>query len=77
MQSVLRREQRLGTHEFDWSNKGKEVALAVAQGLHFLHTSGVIHRRAEFRGAVCALYLAACLLGPTLSGACGLLAAGT
>ena len=44
LQSALRREQRLGAHEFDWINKGKEVALAVAKGLHFLHTSGVIHR---------------------------------
>ena len=42
--TALRRELRLGTHEFDWCNKGKEVALEVAQGLHFLHSSGVIHR---------------------------------
>lgn len=31
-------------HEFDWDNKGKQIALDVAQGLHFLHTSGVVHR---------------------------------
>ena len=49
MATALRRELRLGTHEFDWYSRGKEVALAVAQGLHFLHTSGVIHRCAAVK----------------------------
>ena len=49
MATALRRELRLGTHEFDWCNKGKEVALEVAQGLHFLHNSGVIHRCAAVK----------------------------
>lgn len=45
--STLQREVRLGTHEFDWYHRGKEVALAVARGIHFLHTSGVTHRFAH------------------------------
>ena len=32
-------------HVFDWRNKGREVALAVARGLHFLHQHNVVHRR--------------------------------
>ena len=42
--SALYRESKNGTHMFDWSNRGKEVALGVASGLQFLHTKGVIHR---------------------------------
>ena len=44
LRTALHRERKEGKHDLDWYNKGKEVALAVAQGLHFLHTSGVIHR---------------------------------
>ena len=29
---------------FDWRNKGQDVALAVARGLHFLHQQNVVHR---------------------------------
>ncbi len=31
-------------HVFDWENRGKHVALAIARGLHFLHQNDVIHR---------------------------------
>ena len=34
-----------GTRVFDWRNKGRDVALAVARGLHFLHQQNVVHRR--------------------------------
>lgn len=44
LRDALWRDTKNGTHEFDWENKGQQVALAVARGLHFLHTSGVIHR---------------------------------
>ena len=37
-------DNKIGTHIFDWDNKGKHVALAVARGLHFLHQNDVIHR---------------------------------
>jgi len=33
------------THIFDWRNKGRDVALAVARGLHFLHRQNVVHRQ--------------------------------
>ena len=29
---------------FNWRNKGQDVALAVARGLHFLHQHNVVHR---------------------------------
>ena len=44
LRTALSRELRLGTDEFSWYKKGKDIALSIAQGLHFLHTSGVIHR---------------------------------
>ena len=44
LRDALGREYRDGTHVFDWHNKGQDVALAIAQGLHFLHHSNVIHR---------------------------------
>ena len=33
-----------GTAVFDWRNKGQDVALAIARGLHFLHQQNVVHR---------------------------------
>jgi hypothetical protein len=60
LQTALFHSRQQGTHEFDWDRKGKTVALQVAQGLHFLHTCGVIHRCAVFavrrgkqRGCAC------------------------
>lgn len=50
---MLQRERRLGKNKFGWYRQGKEVALAVARGLHFLHTSGVIHRYAHTCNASC------------------------
>ena len=38
------RELHTGTHEFDWCNKGRDVALAMARGLNFLHKNNVVHR---------------------------------
>lgn len=48
LRTALSEERRLGLHVFDWDRKGKQVALSVAQGLHFLHTIGIIHRCALF-----------------------------
>ncbi len=33
---------------FEWSRKGKTVALDIARGLHFLHSCDVVHRCACF-----------------------------
>lgn len=44
LHSALMKDGRIGSNRFGWYNKGKVVALEVARGLHFLHTSGVIHR---------------------------------
>ena len=33
--------------EYSWSNRGRQVAMDITRGLHFLHTSGVVHRRVE------------------------------
>ena len=30
--------------EYAWHDRGRQIALDIARGLHFLHTSGVIHR---------------------------------
>ena len=30
--------------QFAWHRKGKAVALDIARGLHFLHSSDVVHR---------------------------------
>lgn len=30
--------------EYAWERRGAQVALDIARGLHFLHSSGVIHR---------------------------------
>ena len=30
--------------EYAWSNRGRQVALDITRGLHFLHMSGVMHR---------------------------------
>ena len=46
LRDALGKDYRKGTHVFDWYKKGQDVALAIAQGLHFLHHSNVIHRRA-------------------------------
>ena len=35
------------THELDWGNRGKRIAIGIARGLHFLHSSGAIHRYAD------------------------------
>lgn len=29
---------------YAWGRHGKSVALDISRGLHFLHTSGVVHR---------------------------------
>lgn len=29
---------------FIWTQQGKSIALDISRGLHFLHTSGVVHR---------------------------------
>ena len=44
LRNALSRELHEGTHDFDWYNKGKDVALAVARGLNFLHNNNVVHR---------------------------------
>ena len=44
LRNALWRELNNGTHEFDWYHKGKDVALAVARGLNFLHNNNVVHR---------------------------------
>jgi len=44
LREAIWRDIRQGTSEYDWYNKGKDVALAVARGLHFLHHNGVVHR---------------------------------
>ena len=44
LRKALWQDGKDGTHIFDWDNKGKHVALAVARGLHFLHENDVIHR---------------------------------
>ena len=30
--------------EYAWHDRGRQIALDIARGLHFLHMSGVIHR---------------------------------
>ena len=47
LREAIWRDIRQGTSEYDWYNKGKDVALAVARGLHFLHRNGVVHRHAQ------------------------------
>ena len=37
-------DRQARTDEWGWYNKGADVALAVARGLHFLHCNNVIHR---------------------------------
>lgn len=32
------------TGEYSWWGKGRSLALDIAHGLHFLHSSGVTHR---------------------------------
>jgi hypothetical protein len=32
------------TGEYSWWGKGRALALDIAHGLHFLHSSGVTHR---------------------------------
>lgn len=49
LHTAFHRCKELDTHDFDWNNKGKQIALQVAQGLHFLHTSGVVHRDVKSR----------------------------
>ena len=44
LREAIWRDIKEGTDEYDWYNKGKDVALAVARGLHFLHRNGVVHR---------------------------------
>lgn len=44
LREAIWRDIREGTDEYDWYNKGKDVALAVARGLYFLHRNGVVHR---------------------------------
>jgi hypothetical protein len=45
LREAIWRDIREGTSDYDWYNKGKDVALAVARGLYFLHRNGVVHRR--------------------------------
>jgi hypothetical protein len=44
LRNALSRELHNGAHDFDWYNKGKDVALAVARGLNFLHNNNIVHR---------------------------------
>ena len=44
LRKAVWQDAKMRTHIFDWDNKGKHVALAVARGLHFLHKNDVIHR---------------------------------
>ena len=44
LREAIWRDIKEGTNEYDWYNKGKDVALAVARGLYFLHRNGVVHR---------------------------------
>ena len=37
--------------ELAWGARGRQVAMDITRGLHFLHTSGVIHRRAQLAPA--------------------------
>ena len=36
------------TAHYSWCGTGREVALDIARGLHFLHSSGVVHRSVSF-----------------------------
>ncbi len=45
LRRALWRDYLDGTHAFDWRNKGHDVALAIARGLHFLHQHNVVHRQ--------------------------------
>lgn len=38
--------QRDDAAEYSWERHGRQVATDVTRGLHFLHASGIIHRRA-------------------------------
>ena len=53
LRNALWRELHEGTHEFDWYNKGRDVAIAVARGLNFLHKNHVVHRCGSITGAIC------------------------
>ena len=52
LRNALWRELHEGTHEFDWYNKGRDVAIAVARGLNFLHKNHVVHRCRRLFGGV-------------------------
>ena len=47
LREAIWRDIREETSEYDWYNKGKDVALAVARGLYFLHRNGVVHRSVQ------------------------------
>ena len=40
---------------FTWAGPGKSIALDISRGLHFLHTSGVVHRSETCVLRICAL----------------------
>ena len=63
--------------EFAWYGHGRSIALDVARGLHFLHSSGVIHRGETQGFSLCCLLLSPlhfcklCALANPSCSACG------
>ena len=44
LQRALARDQ---SGDWSWHRRGRHVAMNITRGLHFLHASGFIHRRAS------------------------------
>lgn len=57
-------------NEFAWERRGQQVALDIARGLHFLHSSGVIHRCESRWFQVCCVFAVRRLKVPDVP--CGL-----
>ena len=66
LRKALWRDRQAGTDEWGWYNKGRDVALAVARGLHFLHCNNVIHRCDLHRRSGVGTVLCLCSNSPSL-----------